>query len=231
MGARKNALILKIKISQIAPYLDGVELGGIRVVLDKKDGGGENYLAIDVNSVLEGTVVPKPPGSNAQRAAMKVAPSLIMRLNQALFESEAVMDSEKREVNSDIRNLSFLFKDDGLHVSGSFHKFLFNIPFETTVNFVTTAVDVFEVRVQELRVAGLNFEFVSKYILDSMKKKLDRTLKGSSTFKEVDDPVNHTHALQVTVDPKKLVPAFGDLHLVDVDVREQEFLLKIGHSQ
>jgi hypothetical protein len=35
-------------------------------------------------------------------------------------------------------------------------------------------------------------------------------------------------ALKVTVDTKKLIPAFPDLHLLGVDIREREFLLKVG---
>jgi hypothetical protein len=44
----------------------------------------------------------------------------------------------------------------------------------------------------------------------------------------VGEEKDHSRALQVSVDPKALVPAFPDLHLVDVDIREGEFLLKIG---
>lgn len=228
LGARKNALIFKIKLAQLAPFLNGVELGGIRVLLDKKDGSGENYLAVDVNSKLEGASPHKKEPSGATRVGLKTAPSVIMRLNQALFESEAVVDAEKKDMSSKLKNIQFAFKDDGLHVSGAWHAFLFTIPFETTVSFVTTALDVFEVRVGELDVAGINFEFVSSYILDSMKKKLDRTLKGICSFKDVINPKTGARALQVTVAPKALVPAFPDLHLVSVDMREQEFLLKIG---
>jgi hypothetical protein len=40
---------------------------------------------------------------------------------------------------------------------------------------------------------------------------------------------DHSRALQVTVEPKALVPSFPDLHLVNIDVRDRELLLKIGH--
>src|SRR5437870_10900845 len=36
LGARKNALIFKIKVSTFAPYLEGVDLGGVRIIHDKK---------------------------------------------------------------------------------------------------------------------------------------------------------------------------------------------------
>jgi hypothetical protein len=41
---------------------------------------------------------------------------------------------------------------------------------------------------------------------------------------------DQSRALQVTVNSAALVPAFPDLHVIDVDVRDQDFLLKIGKS-
>jgi hypothetical protein len=109
------------------------------------------------------------------------------------------------------------------------HTFLFlSIPFDTVVDFVSTAPDVFEVRLRDLAVAGIDLEFMSKFVLEAMKKRLYHTLKGICKFKYVGEEKDKSRALQVSVDPKALVPAFPDLHLVDVDVREGEFLLKIG---
>ena len=228
LGARRNALVLKIKLGQLFPYLDGVELGGLRIRLDKKDGGGENYFAIDVNSLL---AAPLPPASNvapAERKGMKTAPSLILRINQSLFEAEAIVNAEKKEMGSNLRDLAINLKDDGLHVAGAWHKFFITIPFDTIVDFVTTGTDVFEVRVRELDVAGIDLEFLTKFVLEAMKKRLDSALKGICSFRYVGEEKDHSRALQVTVEPKNLVPAFPDLHLVDVDVRDREFLLKIG---
>ena len=87
------------------------------------------------------------------------------------------------------------------------------------VDFVTTGVDVFEVRVRELEVAGIDLQFLTKFVLESMKTRLDSALKGICTFKYVGEEGDHSRALEVTVEPKALVPAFPDLHLVDVDVR------------
>jgi hypothetical protein len=216
-------------LSQFAPYLKGVEVGGVRIVHDKKDGGGQNYLAIDVNSILEGKA-PDPVACTASdRPAMKTAPFIIMRLNQTLFESEAIAELEKKDMGSKLRNINFGLKDDGLHVTGAWHTLIFfSIPFDVNVDFVTTGVDVFEVRLRKLDVAGIDLEFMSKFILDSIKKRLDQTLKNICTFKYVGEEKDHSRALEVTVEPKALVPAVPDLHLVAVDVRDQEFLLKIG---
>lgn len=229
LGARKNALILKIKLSQLAPFLEGVELGGVRILLDKKDGGGEKYLSVDVNSSLESSPQPKKTVAASARPGMKSAPSLILRLNQSLFESTAVVEAEKKEMAStSLRGMTFQLKDDGLHVEGQWHKFLFTIGFDTIVDFVTVGVDAFEVRVRDIKVAGIDVEFLSKFVLETLKKRLDKTLKGICSFTYVGTEKDHSRALRVSVNPGKLVPAFPDLHLVAVDVREGEFLLKIG---
>ncbi len=229
LAARRNALVLKIKLAQLTPYLQGTELGGIRIVHDKKDGNGENYFVLDVNSEL--TVhIPDVKTQPSSREGMKLAPSLIMRLNQSMFESEELARLEKEKMGSSLRNLTIELKDDGVHVAGTWHKFFINVPFETTVDLVSTASDVFEARVRELEVGGIDFEFLSKFVLEAMQNRLDHALKGRAKFKYVGVEKDHSRALQVTVDPKQLVPAFPDLHLLSVDVRDKEFLLKIGHD-
>ncbi len=228
LGARKNALIFKIRLSQLTPYLKGVELGGVRILHDKKDGGGENYLTIDIDSVLAAPLPPSAKVVASPRTGMKTAPAVIMRLNQSLFESAAVLDSEKKMMGSHLRNLTMVLKEDGLHVAGEWKTFFFSIPFDTLVDFVTTGVDIFEVRVRELDVAGMDLEFLTKFVLEAMQTRLDLALKGICTFKYVGEQGDHSRALQVTVNPTKLVPAFADLHLLDVDVRDREFLLKVG---
>ena len=182
LAARKNALILKIKLSQLTPYLSGVDLGGVRIVHDKKDGNGENYLAIDINAQL---ATPLPPivQTPAQRPGMKVAPALILRLNQSIFESEAIVSAEKKQMGSNLRDFDFQLKDDGLHVSGKWRALLFSIPFETVVDFTSAGLDAFEMRVRAIEVAGLDVEFLTKFVLDSLKKRLDQSLKGICSFK------------------------------------------------
>ncbi len=228
LGAKKNALILKIRISQLAPFLKGVDLGGVRVVHDKKDGHGENFMAIDINSQL--ALPPPPPLTKTPepRPGLKSPPALILRLKQSLFESSALVDMEQKKIGSRLKNLSMTLKDDGLHVAGEWKALIFTIPFDTIVDFVSTGLDVFEVRVRRLDVEGIDLEFLSNFVLEALKARLDHALKGICTFKDIGEEKDHSRALQVTVEPKTLVPAFPDLHLVDVDVREQEFLLKVG---
>jgi hypothetical protein len=229
LAARRNALVLKIKLSQLTPYLEGTELGGIRLKHDQKDGNGENYFMIDVNGDIQRATASITKRAPSDRPAMKTAPSLIMRLNQALLESKTVLDSEKAEMSSNMKDFNIALKDDGLHVSGSVKALLFfHFPFETIVDFSLVSPDVFDAKLREIKVAGIDFDFLAKFALESIKKRLNHSLKGICKFKYVGDEKDHTRALRVMTDPRALVPAFPDLHLVGVDVRDGEFLLKIG---
>jgi len=228
--AKQNALILKISFGKIVPYLKDVQLGGIKVSHSKKDGAGEDYLVINVKAQLEEPVTPSEKVAHTQQNNLNVAPSLLVRLNEALFNSKLIAGMEKEKMPSDIRDFDVAFKEDGVHVSGKYHKFFFNIPFDSIVDFVTTGPDVFEVRLRKLDVEGINFKFFTRYALDAVKEKLDKTLKGICSFTYLGDK-DDSKVLQVQVDPKSLVPAFPNLHLVDVDVRNRAFLLKIGHIE
>lgn len=230
-AARKNALILKIKLSQLVPFLKDIDLGGIRIRRDQKDGAGENYFAVDINSRTITPPAPNPAVKSQPRPGMKVAPALILRLNQDLLESTVVAEQEKKAMGSNLRDFKVDLKDDGLHVSGKWHKFFITIPFDTTVDFVSTGPDVFEVKVRELDVGGIDFEFMAQFVLEAIKVRLDKALSKICTFTYVGKEKDHSRALRVTVEPKTLVPAFPDLHLVGIDVRDREFLLKIGHVQ
>ena len=229
LAARRNSLVLKIKLAQLTPYLKTSDLGGIRIVHDKKDGTGENYMAIDINSEQ---AVQKPDESitPSPREPMKIAPAMIMRLNQSLLESKELADVEKEKMGSNLRSVDIQLKDDGLHISGIYHKLILNLPFETTVDFVSTAPDVFEARVRKLDVAGLDLEFLEKFALEAVAARLELATKGACDFKYIAKDGDHPRALRVTANPAKLVPAFPDLHLMMVDVRDKEFLLKIGHE-
>jgi hypothetical protein len=228
--ARDNALILRLKFGKIIPYLKDIELGGVRVNHNKRAGNGEDYFIVDVSSNLEepAPVIEKKPRTH--RAGMKIAPSLQIRLNQAIFNSKLVIAAEKEKMGSNIKDFEVTFKDDGIHVKGRWKKFFFSIPFDSAVDFVATGPDVFEVRLRELKVEGINFKFLTKYALDAIKERLDSALHGICTFEYLGDK-DGSKALQVKVEPKNLVPAFPDLHLVDVDVRDGSFVLKIGRTE
>jgi hypothetical protein len=231
IGALKNALVLKIRLSQLVPYLHNVQLGGIRFRHDKKDGKGEDYLSIDANSelVVQEPVHDEKATPHAPRDGMKIAPAIIIRLNESLMESTSVVNAEKKAMGDKLRDFKVELKEDGMHVHGKYHKFFFNIPFATTVDFVMIEPDVFEARVRDLHLAGFDVDFLSSVVLESIKAKLETMLKGLCEFEYVGEQKDHSRALRVTVDSDKLVPAFSELYLVDVDVRDHQFLLKVGH--
>jgi hypothetical protein len=228
--ARENALLLKLKLGQIVPYLKDIELGGVRIYHNKKDGKGDDYLIIDVASALAEPVETLPRSKRPPRAGLAIAPALQIRLNEKVLSSRAVVEAEKTKMSSRIREFSVSLQDDGIHVSGKYHKFFINFPFDTIVDVASTGPDVFEVRLRSLSVLGMDLRFLTSYAMDALKERFDKTLAGICTFEYLGDR-NATKVLRVTVEPKKLVPAFPDLHLVDVDVAHREFILRVGRTQ
>ena len=140
--------------------------------------------------------------------------------------------AQKQNINAaNVENFEVSLQDDGVHVTGQWKKFFLTVPFDAIVDFVTTKPDVFEVRFRKLNAKGIDIKFLTKYALDVIKERLDKTLAGICTFQYVGEDKDENRVLQVTVEPKNLVPAFPDLHLVGVDVANREFLLQIGHSE
>jgi hypothetical protein len=227
LGASKNAIVLKIKLSQLVPYLKDVELGGVRILHNTKDGPPQDMLSIDLNSTLE-TNADRPSSGNVDREPSPDKAAIILRLRQTLFETQAVRDAETNAGGSKIRNLKFDFREDGLHVSGGYHVLLVTVPFDTTIDVSSIGLDAFEVRVRELDVAGMDFDYLKKVALGSIRKRLENRFPGVCSFEDAQDGAERI--LRVRVDPVKLMPAFPNLHLVDVDVRDRVFLMKIGKA-
>lgn len=228
--ASENSLTLKVKLSRLVPYLKDIEMAGIRVSHDAKDGDGEDYFVMGVDSALE--VIPPKAGRQPRkpREGMKIPPSMLIRINQAVFNSKAIVAAQKEKLGTMVEDLDVALKEDGVHVTGKVKKFFLTIPFDTTVDFVTTEPDVFEVRLSKLNVKGIDLKFLTKYVLDAIKERLDKALAGICKFEYLGER-NDSQVLRVRVEPKNLVPAFPDLHLVAVDVGNREFLLKVGHVE
>ena len=229
LASRRNALVLRIPLSQLAPYLVGIELGGVRIVHDAKDGQGENFLAIDADAQLAVRVPPPTVSTGSARKGEKTAPSVILRLNQALFESADVVAAEARDMDPRIRNFALELKEDGLHVSGEWRALrLINIPFDTIIDFVWMAPDVFELRVREFEIADIDLKVLTKIVLEAVKKRLDVSLKGICAFEYVGEEHDRSRAMRVTVNMPALLPAFPDLRLTGIVTRDKELLLKAG---
>lgn len=225
--AQANAITLKLKLNKIVPYLQDVELGGIRIVNNKIDGDGENYFALDVNTLLTQVPPQETRAPQRSRKEFSVPPSLVIRLNQALFTSKVVVKKKNEKIPATLKNFKVQFQDDGIQISGLFKKYFMEIPFTGTVDFLSTGPDVFEVRLRELKVLKMDFKFLTPYVLRAMKRRLAKALNGIGTYSYLGDK-EHSQVLQVKIEPKKLIPAYPDFHLMDVDVRDKNFMLRIG---
>lgn len=224
--AYKNVVILKMKLSKLVPYLKDIELGGLRLGNNNPTGGGANYLIFDII-----TMVTKQP-KTFKRPAYKptpeaVPPSIMIRLSQNLFTSRLALDKEKEMMSKDIKDFDISFQKDGVHITGKIRKFFVDIPFDGLVDFISTGPDIFEVRLRGLQIMNVDFKFLTPIALRAIKGRLKKALKGIGTYKYLGNK-DHSRVLQVTVDPKNLIPAFPDFHLVGVDVRDRNFMLKIG---
>lgn len=228
LKAHGNSLVLKIKLSQLVPYLAGVELGGVRIVKDTKDGSGMNFLAIDVNAQLD-KFEPPIVSSSSAKGVPGTPPSLVIRLNQAFFESEAIVGAESREMGSKIRNFGLDFKEDGLHAHGRWHIPIFpDIPFGAVIKFVWISANVFELRVERVKIEHIDVKSLAGLVLDLAKGRLNKSLNGACTFEYINKEADGSRALRVTINMPLLVPAFPDLNLTGIVTKDRELLMKIG---
>ena len=227
LSARRNALILRIQVGQLAPYLEGVELGGVRLLKDERDGSGKNFLVVDLNATLAIPYAVPEPAAGPLRHVVRRPPDILIRLNQSLLESKAVIDSEKQDMGEHIRNFLMDFKDDGIHVSGDWHEPLLpQIPFSAVLDFVWTADNLFEIRVREVKIAHINLAPLTRIVLEAAKNRLDKMLKGICAFEYVGEEKDHSRAVRVTVNMSTLLPAFPKLALTGIRVKEKELILK-----
>jgi len=228
LAAHRNALVLRLKLGQFVPYLQGVELGGVRVLRDAKDGHGMNFLALDFNAQL---AIHEPPAISTPvaRPPEKVAPSIVIRLNQSMFESTALLAAEGKDLGPKIRRFSLDLKEDGIHASGRWRSpLLFDIPFDAVLDPVWVAPDAFELRLRDIDVAGIDLEILAGLVLETAKKRLDSAMKGICSFTYVGKEKDKSRALRVFVNMAALIPAFPDLALTGITTRDGELLLKAG---
>lgn len=227
--ARGNVVMLKLKLSKLVPYLKDIELGDIRMGNSNPDNSGENFLIFDINTLV--TEVP-PPVKKTPRKPFnyKVPPSLMIRLSQDLFTSKMMLDKEKEKIGKSIKDFKIRFKNGGIHVSGKISKLFWDIPFEGLVDFTSTEPDIFEVRLRQLEVMKVDLKFLTPVVLTAVKSRLKNALNGIATYKYLGNK-DHSRVLQVKIKPEKLIPALPNFHLVGVDVRDRNFMLKIGRIQ
>ena len=228
--ARDNAIMLRMKLKNIVPYLKNVELGDIKLGRNSKDGIGESYFILHLHSLL--TRVPpvsmKVPYTSKEK--FKFPPALGIRLNQALLTTTMMAEAEKNAMPEMIKDFHVSFKEDGIHVTGKVKKFFMTIPFDALVDFESTEPDVFEVRIRNLKVFMVDLKFLTPLALKAVQARLKKALGEICTFKYLGKK-DKSRTLQVRMEPKKMIPAFPGLHLVDVNVRDGNFMLRIGKTE
>ena len=229
LSVHRNALIVKIQMGQLAPYLEGIELGGVRLLKDERDGSGENFLAVDLNAQLDGIYPVETTAHGPVRKTVQRPPDIVIRLNQALFESKAVVDAERQDMSEHIRHFAMDLREDGIHVDGDWHEPLLPpIPFHTIIDLVWTGPNVFEIRVRQIEILHVDLKILTKIVLEATKNRLDKTLKGACTFEYVGEEKDRSRAVRVNVRMSTLLPAFPKLALTGIVVKEKELLLKTG---
>jgi len=228
----RNALIVRIQLGQLAPYLEGIELGGVRLLKDERDGSGENFLAVDINASLSSVYPAEIRPRSPHPKTTERPPEIVIRLNQALFESRALVETEQEDLNKRLKNFSIKFEEDGLHADGDWHEPLLpSIPFSSIVDFVWLAPNMFDIRVREIKVLHVDLKPLTKLVLEAAKNRLDKALKGACTFQYVGKERDHSEAIRATVNFATLLPAFPKLALTGVTIKEKELLLKAGQPQ
>lgn len=228
LAAHRNALVLHLKLGQFVPYLQGIELGGVRVLRDKNDGAGENFLAVDFNAQLD-KYEPPTLSTPTARPPEKRAPDVVIRLNQALFESTAMLAAEGNDLGPKLKDFRLHFREDGLHARGAWRTpLLISIPFHAILDLVWVDVNAFELRVREMEIADIDVKGLTGLVLELAKKRLDAALKGICTFQYVGKEGDRSRAVRVLVNMPGLIPAFPDLALTGITTKDGELLLKAG---
>lgn len=225
--AKENSIMVRMKLKNIVPYLKNIELGDIRLGKNSKDGIGESYFILHLHSLLAEVPKVSMKVPYTPKDKFKIPPAFGIRLNQALLTTTMVANAEKDVLPDMIKDFNVVFKEDGVHVTGKVKKFLMTIPFDTLVDFVSTQPDIFEVRIRELKVFMFDLKFLTPFALKILRTRLMKALEGIGTFKYVGKK-EKARTLRVRIESKKLIPAFPGLHLVDVNVRDGNFMLRIG---
>lgn len=228
--ARDNAIMLRMKLKNIVPYLKNVGLEDIKLGRNSKDGLGESYFILHLYSQLTEVPAVSMKVPYTPKNKFKVPPALGIRLNQAMLSTSFVNEAEKEKMPDMVKEFDLTFKDDGLHVTGKIKKFFMTIPFDGLIDFESTGPDKFEVRVKGLNVFMVDLKFLTPFALRIVEQRLKKTLKGICSFKYIGKKDNHS-ALQVKIKAQKLIPAFPGLHLVDVKVRDGNFMLRVGKTE
>ena len=230
LKAEGNTLFLKLKLTSLISYLKDIELGAVRVQHKDRYGQGEDYLALDVDSLAaSGVQGPLTERLTLPSRQLEIAPSIHIRLNQEILLKNVVREAKARTLEDKVEDFHLQFQPDGLHVTGNLKFWFLRIPFDSLVDFVSTGPDFFEVRLRKIRAWGLSLKPLVPLALKAIENRLESLFKGLFTYEYI-GRVDGAKVLKVTVDSQKLVPAFPGLHLLDIDVLDGSIMLRIGRT-
>ena len=164
------------------------------------------------------------PAARADDAHGHDHPDMAIRIDQALLETPAVVEAERKAVGDKIKDFSLHIKEDGLHVSGGYRvPIISSIRFDATVNLVWTAPNAFELRVHKIKI--LVFD-VTKTVVDVVQKGLGKSLSGFAVFEYAGEREGGVQVLRARVDMSRLMPAVAGLSLSGITTRENVLILK-----
>ncbi len=227
--ARDNAIMLRMNVKNIVPYLKDIELGKIRIGQNTKDDHKESYLIfyLKTNMLNPPEVTMKVPHTSISK--FTTPPAIAIRLNQILLTSDIFSKKDEQQLSeNNIRDFHITFQDDGVHLKGKVRKFIFTIPFDALVDFVSTEPDEFLVKIRNIEVFMFDLKFLSPIALRILRNRLNKVFEGLCQFQYIGKKDNAS-ALKVRVDSAKLIPAFPGMHLVDVRVRDGNFMFRMGY--
>jgi hypothetical protein len=168
--------------------------------------------------------------ARAQTAPAPVAAAI--RLDQSLFETDAVLTAEKADLAGKVSDIQIAFAPDGIHATGRVPNpllsFLPKIGFAAVLDLAWVAPNAFEIRVREAKVSFIDVKSFTKTVLDAAKSRFDAALKGTCAFSYVGSEADGSRAIRVTLDMTKMLPAFPDLALTGIAVKDHELVLKVG---
>lgn len=229
--AEGNSLFLKLSLETLVPYLKDVELEGVKLATrNYSSNQKESYLIIDIDSVVEPHSQPPQLKSISPNQKLAVPPSLYVRLNQDIFKKQALVETKKQKMGDSVQDLKVLFLEDGIHITGSYKKWFLSVPFDTLADFSALEPDVFEVRLRKFKVLGVNLSFLVQPALSLMRERLESALQNFCTYEYLGKE-DGDNVLVIKFDTPKLIPAFPNLHVVDVNFSNGAFMLGIGKTQ
>ena len=171
----------------------------------------------------------------AAQAPENLLPDIEIGVNQAFFETPAVLEEQQAVLHEIhwladyLHDISIQFKDDGVHASGKYG--LLNIGVDTFLDITRAGPRAFDVRVRKFKISVFALRFDAKiaahFFLKLFKARIAKALPGVSGLELKGGWSDDVQILRVTLDMARFVPALPQLELAAIDTRDRELLFKL----